>query len=305
MAQRGADFAGEHFVKVVTREPHFGVTYHEGRVTDPLAFNTDPTCEAGGLYFCRLCDVGSWINFFGRRAYAVYDVALDEDEPVVRVGDDKFKAHSIVLSGFRTIWDNKDLCLAAVAENCSALHFVINQTPEMCLAAVKQEGMMLHCVTDQTPEICLSAVEQEGFALQYVDEQTREICLAAIYCEPHALEFVEKQTPELCLAAVQLNGWTLVHVKEQTPELCLAAIKCDGCALIHVENQTADLCIEAVRKNRYALKYVKDQTPEIVAAAKPDPNDWEHYDDYLYLIATHSNSSSRAASRWVPTCWLL
>ena len=40
-----------------------------------------------------------------------------------------------------------------------------------CLEAVKQNCYALQYVKDQTPEICLGAVKQNGQALQYVDKR--------------------------------------------------------------------------------------------------------------------------------------
>jgi hypothetical protein len=170
--KRGADFACEHFVKVATRMPHNGVIMCEGRVEDPLPFDMEPTCGPGGIYFCRMRDVGRWIDFYCGDAHVVFDVTLDDDEPVVEVDDDKLKSHTITLSNRRFIWDNHELCLAAVQYCGLALRCVQHPTPEICLAAVQQNGLALKYVKDQTPGICLAAMQQNEHALKFVRDPT-------------------------------------------------------------------------------------------------------------------------------------
>ncbi len=242
--KRGADFAGERLVKVAKRTPHNGVEMREGRVEDPLPFDPDPTCGPGGIYFCRERDVGRWIDFYEDKAAAVFDVTLDDDEPVIEVGNDKLKSHAVTLSNRRSIWDNQELCLAAVQQKGCALQYVKEQTPEICLAAVRENGYALHYVNEQTPEICMASVQRSGYTLEYV----------------------ENQTPDICLAAVQQNWWTLYNVKDQTPEICLAAVQQNGCALQYVKEQTHEICLAAVQRDGWALQYVREQTPEIYKA---------------------------------------
>ena len=81
--------------------------------------------------------------------------------------------------------------LEAVKQDCWALKYVKNQTPELCMVAVKQNGWALNYVKDQTPELCMAAVKQDGRVLEFVQGQTPEIIQAAIEQDPDAIEFVK------------------------------------------------------------------------------------------------------------------
>lgn len=81
-------------------------------------------CVEGGLYFCRYENFGLWVNYNGNGPMEyIWDVNIPESEKVVDMNN-KLKAHSIILSNKRSIWDNYELCLEAVKQNGSALQCV-------------------------------------------------------------------------------------------------------------------------------------------------------------------------------------
>jgi hypothetical protein len=206
-----------HYVKLTNKECyHNGFKYDEGLNTDIHPFNALKVCRKGGLYFCRYKDFVKWINYCRKGSmYWIWDVTIPERTEVIDMGD-KLKAHSIILSNKRCIWDNKELCLKAVKQDYRALYYVKKQTEEICLEAVKQNGLSLWFVKKQTEEICLEAVKQNGNALKYVEEHTEEICLEAVKQNGCALKYVKEQTEELCLEAVKQNGCALRYIKEKT-----------------------------------------------------------------------------------------
>ena len=117
---------------------------------------------------------------------------------------------------FLYIFQNEEICMAAVKEDGWALLYVEHQNAEICMAAVKQAGFALQYVKEQTLDICMTAVKQHGLALQYVKQQTKDICVNAIKNHEDALQYVQEQTEDLCLDAVNRDIMTLKYIKDKT-----------------------------------------------------------------------------------------
>ena len=139
----------EKYVKLTNESCiHNGFEFKEGLNVDTLAFNPVKECLPGGLYFCRYKDFSKWIDYKENDIMKyMWDVEIPEGEKVVDLGD-KLKAHKIILSNKRSIWDDNELCLEAVKQYGRALEYV------------KEEF--------QTEDVCLEAVKQNGYALEYV-----------------------------------------------------------------------------------------------------------------------------------------
>ena len=255
------------YIKLVNKnEKHHGMTFHLGLNVDPVPFQTDRICAAGGIYFTKADYFSKWFYDFYAQWY-IYDVTIPDDAQTFIEPGFKMKADKVILENRQCIYDVPELCLAAVKRHGWALQFVKEQTPEICFAAVTQDGYALQFVKEQTPELCFAAVAQNELALRFVKEQTPEICLFAVTQYGCALQYVKEQTPEICLTAVTQYGCLLSFVNEQTPEICLAAVKDFGCALRFVKEQTPEICLTAITQNGCAMSFVKEQTPEICFAA--------------------------------------
>ena len=237
------------FVKLIRKSAiHNGLTLHEGLncLKSDETFDDRPTCNGGGLYFCRKQDVGYWLRLYGSDLGFVATVTLCPESKWVECGDHKLKADRFLLSTFQPIEEfiTAEIVDAAVQEWGWAIQHLPEalRTAEVCLHAVRRTGFVLKDVPAalKTPEICLAAVRHNGWALKHVPIQDR--------------------TLELCLAAVQQTGWALQHVPEaiHTSELCLAAVLQAGGAIKYAstKHQTLELCRIAVRQSPLAIHAV-------------------------------------------------
>jgi len=205
------------FVKLTKHDGiNRGFQFKEGLNEDIHEFNRKEEYAAGGLYFCRVKDVGKWIDKYGDAL--VWEVEIPEGEEFIDYGD-KLKAERIILSHPKKAYENYEICKLAVQENGYSLYYVKKQTEEICKLAVQRYGGALEYVKEQTEEICKLAVQQNGYSLYYVKEQTEELCKLAVRRNGYALRYVKEQTEEICKLAVQENKWALGFVKEYTEEI--------------------------------------------------------------------------------------
>lgn len=255
---KGIDYEDEELIKLTNRISwHNGVQYEIGLNTDILDFNPRRDCRRGGLYVCRKRDIGRWINCNGFMEYA-YTVAFPDDEDVVDMGD-KLKAHSIILSDKRYIWQDKELCLIIAQFNGDMIKYMDNVDHDIRMAAVGQYGMALRFIVDQTEEMCLVAVKQSGLAIEHAKFITPEIQLEAVKSIGSAIKFVseEDQTDEMMDIAVKKNWKNLKYVREQTRGMCMHAVIRNWEAIGLVRKFDAELCRMAIRQNGRALLMIK------------------------------------------------
>jgi hypothetical protein len=174
---------------------HFGVEYQEGLNVDPVPFNPNGDCEAGGLYFCHFDFIARWRQNLNWTYIA--NVTLPEDARVyVEPCGTKLKADRIELSNIRPLSE----FLATVNEN--RLQQMVEENP-----------WLLEHITRQTEWMCLTAVRSRGYLLRYVRQQTDAIRMAAVNQDPWALKWADPQTPELCREAVARDTrvWKVVY----------------------------------------------------------------------------------------------
>lgn len=95
----------EKYVKVMNNKCcHYGMQYKDGLNEDIHPFVSKETCGKGGLYFCKLRDIHNWIHICYQWMEYIWDVEIPEGEEIIDMGD-KLKAHRIILSNKRNIWD--------------------------------------------------------------------------------------------------------------------------------------------------------------------------------------------------------
>ena len=157
------------FIKLTNIECcHRGLKYVEGMNTDIRPFNENPVCGSG-IHFCTYGNIGDWVMPRDTSMMYVWDVTIPENERVVYMGN-KLKAHRIIMSNKRYIWDNHDICIKILKRNGLALKMINNQTYDMCMAAVKNNGRALQFVKNKTRDICIEAVMRDKSALEFVDD---------------------------------------------------------------------------------------------------------------------------------------
>jgi hypothetical protein len=263
-------YKGKQLIKLTNiKENHNGFKFHTGLNIDTVAFNPKGECKPGGLYFCEMDKMISWLNY-GDTPMVYYRYVLLPKDSRVYIEKNKFKADKLILTEKKLISDimTEEMWITAIRNSYYLFEYIINnQTEAICLAAVQKSGLELEYVKDQTEAICLVAAQQNGLALEYVNDQTEAICLAAVQEDGLALIYVKDQTEAICLAAVQKDGLALQYVLDQTEAICSEAVKNNGLALKYARDQTEAICWIAVKEDNRALKYVLDQTENICLTA--------------------------------------
>jgi hypothetical protein len=182
----------ERYVKLTNKECiHNGFEYKEGLNIDIHPFNDNYVCKRGGLYFCRYKDLSLWHSYNHMNMYWIWDVSLPENEKVIDMGD-KLKAHCIILSNKRCIWDDYDICLKIVKHVPWRFRDINTklQSDEICKIALKYDANALQYIKDQKPWHCLIAIKKNAAMLDYVKNQTYEICLEAVKVNGIALYYI-------------------------------------------------------------------------------------------------------------------
>ena len=240
------------FYKVTNKkEKHHELRYETGLNIDPIKFNPNGSCEAGGIYFADEENVYKFLEFGPN----IRKVTIPDDARVY-IEDGKYKADRVILSPKISGTELEKFYLMIVKQDGYSLKYVPEEmkTEEMCLEAVKQDGYMIQFVPEEmiTDDLCLIAVKQYGYMIQFVPEEmkTEDLCLIAAKRNGHALKYIpdKMKTYELCLIAVKQDGYTLEFIpdKIKTEEMCLIAVKQNGYALEYVPEEIKEKIEEAV-----------------------------------------------------------
>lgn len=98
-----------------------------------------------------------------------------------------------IIKGLTPSQQTKDICLAALRRNPSAIKYIHNQTDQFCSYSIRKDPNCVQFIKNLTPELCLSAVKLNPMVLEKIPEkfQTPEACLAAILKNQKSLQFVK------------------------------------------------------------------------------------------------------------------
>ena len=124
----------------------------------------------------------------------------------------------------RKLQNDRDVVLAAVANNWRALQYATYQDDEVVMAAVIKNWKALEYASDEMKkykEVVLAAVNQSGLALQYASvemKEHKEVVLAAVTNYGFALNDASdglKNNEEVVLAAVKNRGSALFYASPE------------------------------------------------------------------------------------------
>ncbi len=144
-------FKNYTFVKLTNQiEIHNKFKFKDGLNVDTIPFNPKGSCQPGGLYFTEINKMCLWLQYNCKYMYYCRVVTIPNDARVY-IEKDKLKADKFILDKRTpiyglTLWENEEMCLAAVKHNGYALGFVRNKTLKICLVAVKQNRLALKYV---------------------------------------------------------------------------------------------------------------------------------------------------------------
>jgi hypothetical protein len=119
------------------------------------------------------------------------------------------------------------------------------QDKELQLAAVKQDGNAIQHIDNPSEEVQLAAVNKYGRAIYYIKHlnPSEEVQLAAMKKNGTAIEYIDNPSEEVQLAAVKQNGSAIKYIKHLNPseEVQLAAVKQKGDAIQHIDNPSEEV----------------------------------------------------------------
>jgi hypothetical protein len=190
---------------------------------------------------------------------------------------------------------DREVVLAAVAQDGLALEYSLTEDREIVLTAVAQNGDALGYVSGQLQsdrQVVLAAVGQDGLALGYVPElcEDQEVVLAAVSQNGLALKYASEDMQsdkEVTLAAVKQRGTALYYTSEEVRserQLVLAAVRQNGRALLHAPQELCEdreVVLAAVTQYGLALKYALIEDREIVLTAVAQNGDALGYAEQL------------------------
>lgn len=233
-------FSNKKFYKVTNiDETHYGLTYKTGLNVDTKNFTTDG-CK-NGLYFTDKANLLNWIDkkLGGNNKVATFlrEVVILDDSIVLienaKMG--KYKTNKFILKEACNIfdsdvWNDIDLCIAAIKKNKKYLQLIKNNSDEYYLKLEKlgfqecnvsyyknkpfetklnflqKNPTKFNELEDYTEEMCDAAVKILGSNIQYVNDQTEKQCWFALQYDPKNIKYLKQPTVEMITYAVQHNS---------------------------------------------------------------------------------------------------
>ncbi len=201
-------FKGKKVVKLTNKKcEHRGIIYDNGPVTDTIKWNPTGECLAGGIYFCLEDSVHRWIAYntevIGVMEF-MWDVDFDDDT-LIYVEHDKFKAHTIKLSNKQHIWSNPQKCIDLVSKDASLLEYVPEkvqiQHQQMCIDVISRAPYFLNFVCEQV---------QIQNSQMCIDVVLKNLCLLRCVCDK-----IQIENPQMCIDAVSAHPWIIRNVCNQ------------------------------------------------------------------------------------------
>ena len=123
-----------NFYKVTNKEEiHYGLQYKTGLNIDPVEFNPNGECKAGGIYFTDEKHIHIFLDYGPN----IRKVTIP-DNARVYIEKSKYKADRIILSSRISRTELEKIYLEAVKQNGNLLQHIPEEvkTYEMCLTAV-------------------------------------------------------------------------------------------------------------------------------------------------------------------------
>ena len=110
-------------------EIHNEFQFQDGLNIDTIEFNPHGECQKGGIYFCSVNCIRTWIKYNGNQMFWIRDVTISDDAQVY-TEINKYKADKIILGARRSIFDDSELCKMAVMRDGLMLKYVTKQINE-------------------------------------------------------------------------------------------------------------------------------------------------------------------------------
>jgi hypothetical protein len=164
---------------------------------------------------------------------------------------------------------SEEVQLAAVKQDGNAIYHIDNPSEEVQLAAVKQDGIAIKHIDNPSEEVQLAAVKQDGLAIRYIDNPSEEVQLAAVKQDGIAIRWIDNLSEKIIRAAMNQYGFAIYYIKHLNPseEAQLAAVKQNGLAIEYIDNPSEEVQLAAVKQNGSAIEYIENPSEKVQLAA--------------------------------------
>ena len=131
-----------------------------------------------------------------------------------------------------SLWEDDEICDAAIEADPFAIRYVARQTPERCLRAVRANGKVIKFINEQTEDLCLTALNNHGYIYDIREDcRTPKICMEWVQQGGPLLgvpDSVMIEYPEICRKGVQNEWWDIklvpLAVQNENPDIFLSAV---------------------------------------------------------------------------------
>lgn len=264
---------GKYYKLTAKDEVHYGLTYHDGEITDPLECYPFEQDSVGGMHFFHESQLKNY-RVCGGDIYFIREVTFPAD---AKIYNKKlcYKCNKFILGERKEFTELDYLTPLEFLESVYKTYLICNSY------------IYMHYYKDKWLE---KAFEKDYAKLISILHTDHNLCVKAIeYGLPLFKHIPEKyKNYELCVKAIELDGENLEHVPEKykTYDLCVNVINQDIRNLRYVPqtDEFKELCFEEVRKSDLAIQWV--------------PKCFVSYD--LHLESVKSN---RYTMQFVPWEW--
>ncbi len=203
-------FAGVPLIKLTNESCcHNGMNFVEGENIDHNEFRFDHVCGADGIYFCRLEDMFSWLEYSSSPMYYMWDAEVPVSARAVMYRN-KLKANRLTLSNKRKISHYVCDKLMGMVQNSEAIEKIFD---------------IIECLTPQTypdvqsmEKIYLDLLARDFDIFDRIPEESRSynICLFLATNDPNGYQKISDGyvSHEMLMGCVKKNP----DVYHQIPE---------------------------------------------------------------------------------------
>jgi hypothetical protein len=164
-----------------------------------------------------------------------------------------------------------EVCIAAVAENSSAIRVIDNPSDRVIKAAIEYHPNSIKNMIQQPEWAQELVVSMNGSYIKWVYEPTEKIQLMAIARDPSNINNIVKPSLAAQLAAVRADGYQIANIAHPSPEVQMAAVQQSTRSLQYIDYPDEAVCLYCVQKNGMSIAYLKGKqkylTPEVQRAA--------------------------------------
>ena len=210
-------FAGVPLIKLTNESCcHNGMNFVEGENIDNNEFRFDQSCGADGIYFCRLEDMFSWLEYSSSPMYYMWDAEISVNARAVMYRN-KLKANRLILSNKRKISHYVCDKLMGMVQNSEAIEKIFNIIDSLTPQTYPDVQSM--------EKIYLGLLERDFDIFDRIPEESRSynICLFLATNDPDGYQKIRDEyiSHEMLMGCVKKNPdvYRQIPEKERSQEM--------------------------------------------------------------------------------------